>query len=659
MNMASLFTRFLMKRFFPVLALFTLYAGFFTASCQQTPEHRIPYVLPPPLPEPEPEPTETTIRITAVGDLMCHSPQFKYAMIGKDQYDFRPWFEYVKPLLESADFTIGNIETTFSGGRKAYAGYPSFNSPVAYLEALKDAGFDFLVSANNHTMDTGEKGVQSTIKALDKLGFGRTGSYTSKADRDSIRVVDIEGITMAIVNYTYGMNGYKCPEGKPWMVNLIDSTLVKADIAAAKALNTDLVCVFYHYGKEYIHEPDAFQKECVNIAKRSGADLILGAHPHVVQPIEYFATQGGNIDTGIVVYSMGNFISNQGQRYRDAGIIVNLELTKDLQTDKVSLSDVSYLPTWVFRGNQPNRKPHGIIPSEMSLQEELGLDFVDDKGKAKMATAFADVNKYATLYAPIRRMAIKEFMPVEPDRLVFHSGVCFGSCPDFCLSVDANGQMEMWGGRFSDKAGYFSGLVPDSLMEEVQGLFDRPAWMNAKDRYAVGYTDASTLSTLYIHEGRIVKNIQDYGGAGPELMKMAYRLFRKLYKANVWSAMEASHFTCMPLPPRSYKTGGFNYPLKQVEAFFLWQSWNRKGGTMTPEFEIELGQTPHHPYPGGRFPSEAPRQPNCLLNGLTLDSVATDGQTFDLMLSKEHVLKVDLGYPFFEENMIRLREVDE
>jgi|GEM_PF-153438 len=658
MNMVSHFTRFLMKRLFPVLALFTLYAGFFTASCQQQSEHRIPMVLPP-LPEPEPEPTFTTVRITAFGDLMCHSPQFKYAKVGKDSFDFRPWFEYVKPMLESADFTIGNIETTFSGGRKAYSGYPNFNSPVAYLEAIKDAGVDFLVSANNHTMDTGEKGVQSTIKALDELGFGRTGSYTSKADRDSIRVVDIEGITMAIVNYTYGMNGYQCPEGKPWMVNMIDSTLIKADIAAAKALEPDLVCVFYHYGAEYIHEPDAFQRECVEIAQRSGADLILGAHPHVVQPMEYFATQGGNIDTGIVVYSMGNFISNQGQRYRDAGIIVNLELTKDLQTEKVSLTDVSYLPTWVFRGNHPKRKPHGIIPSEMSLQEELGLDFVDAKGKTKMATAFADVNKYATLYAPIRRVEMKDYLPAEPDRILFHSGMCFGSCPDYSLSVNEAGQMELWGGQFSNKCGFYQAQVPDSLLEAVQSLFNREAWMQLKDAYKASFTDASTYSTLYVQEGRIVKNIKDYGAAGPAALKQVYQTLRRLYEADIWTPMEASYFTCMALPPNQYKTEGFTFNLNKVETFFLWQSLNQAGGTMEPAFELAMGTDPHYPYQGSRYTLDAFRQPNCLLNGHPFQSAETNGQSFDLLFEEDHHLKVNLGYPFFEENSIRTRLPDD
>lgn len=645
----------LMKRILPVLALFCIYSGFFTASCQNNSDHQIPYVLPPE-PEPEPVDTATTIRITAVGDLMCHSTQFKNARTGKDSYDFRPCFSEVKPILESADFTIGNIETTFSGDRLPYSGYPNFNSPVEYLVAIKDAGFDFLVSSNNHTMDTGEKGVMSTIKALDSIGFARTGSFISQEDRDSIRVVDIEGITMAILNYTYGMNGYKCPEGKDWMVNLIDTTLIKQDIAAAKELGPDLVCVFYHYGPEYVHEPNIYERECVELAIRNGADLILGAHPHVVQPIEHFATQGGNIDTGIVVWSMGNFISNQGQRYRDAGIIVNLELTKDLRTNQVELSGVNYVPTWVFRGNHPDRKPHTILPSEKILEADLGYSFVDEAGKKKMKQAYADVNKYANLYEEIPKLSPKDWEPVEEppvDRIVFHSGVCFGTCPDYCLSVDANGAMELWGGRFADKCGFFRGQVPDSMLKQVQFIFQPEAWMRLDDRYDASFTDASTFETAYIKGGRIIKGVRDYGAQGPKLLKSVYQLMRDLYQTPVWEEMDAGALTCYQFKVLNYKIGDQPIRLNPAENFFLWQEWQRNLGVMEPEYQYEVGKEPHYPYQGGRMSMDFPRQPNCVEGGLSLDSVSTDGRVFELHFQDAHEMRIDLGYDFFEENAVR------
>lgn len=648
---------FCMKRILPVLALFFLYTGFFTASCQNNSDHQIPYVLPP---EPEPEPVDTaqTIRITAIGDLMCHSTQFKYAKTGKDSYDFRPCFSEVKPILESADFTIGNIETTFSGDRFPYSGYPNFNTPVEYLVAIKDAGVDFLVSSNNHTMDTGEKGVMSTIKALDSIGFDRTGSYISQADRDSIRIVEIEGITMAILNYTYGMNGYKCPEGKEWMVNQIDTTLIKEDIAAAKALDPDLVCVFYHYGAEYIHEPNLYQKECVDLAIRNGADFILGAHPHVVQPIEYFATQGGNIDTGIVVWSMGNFVSNQGQRYRDAGIIVNLEFTKDLRDEKVKLSGVDYVPTWVFRGNHPDRKPHTILPSEKILEANLPYSFVDESGKKKMKQAYEDVNKYVNLYQEIPRLSPKAWEPIaEPpaDKIVFHSGVCFGTCPDYCLSVDETGAMELWGGMFSDKVGFFNGQVPDSMLEDLKFFFQPEAWLQLEDGYDATFTDASTYETAYVTEGRIIKGVRDYGAQGPKLLSSVYAMMRQLYKTPGWEPMAPGALTCYQLKRLNYKVGEMNYPLNPAENFFLWQEWSRYYGVLEPPYPNKISDQPHYPYEQGRAEKTYPRQPNCMMEGLDLDSVSTDGQVFELHFENEHNMEIDLGYDFFNENAIRVK----
>ena len=639
----------LMKRLLPVVALFLIYSGFFTASCQNNTDHQVPYVLPPEL-EVVVEDTVTEIRITAIGDLMCHSTQYKFAYTD-DGYDFHPCFAEVKPILESADYTIGNIETTFSGGRVPYSGYPNFNTPVEYLVAIKDAGFDFLVSANNHTMDTGEKGVMSTIKRIDSLGFARTGSYISQEDRDSIRVVDIDGITMAILNYTYGMNGYTCPEGKDWMVNLIDTVLIKEDIAAAKALQPDLVCVFYHYGAEYIHEPNLYQRECVDVAIRSGADLILGAHPHVVQPIETFATRGGNIDTGVVVWSMGNFVSNQGQRYRDAGIIVNLELSKDLRNEKVKLTGVDYVPTWVFRGNHPNRKPHTIIPSEKGLEADHGYDFIDEKDLVKMQQGFADVNKYATLYQDIPRTSYKEYGEQResvPDKILFHSGVCFGTCPDYALSVDQTGHLEMWGGTWSDKRGFYTGKVPDHLVKEIQFFFSPDSWKQAKSNYQASFTDASTFQTSYVENGRIVKQIRDYGAQGPQLLKSFYGLMRDLYKADIWEALPPSALTCYDLKLPRMIINEQPVQLNKAELLFLWQEWRDNLGILEPAYEFKLDPAPEK---DPKFFSNPGAMHQCLESGLDLDSVTTDGQRFQLHFEEEHNMRIDLGYDFFGSHL--------
>lgn len=340
-------------------------------------------------------------RISAVGDLMCHSTQYNYAKVADDTFNFHPCFDEVRAKLTGADFTIGNLETVFAGPKIAYAGYPSFNTPDDFLDALRDAGFDFLVTSNNHSMDQGGKGALRTLEQLDAYGFDHTGTYRSQADRDSVRIATVNGIEIAILNYTYGTNGRPVPEDKPWMVNEIDSTQIQKDMQAAIALDPDILLVFYHFGLENKHEPTAHQRAIVNWTIAQGADIIIGSHPHVIQPVEYFKTQNGRLDTGFVAWSLGNFLSNQYWRYTDAGVILNLEISKDTLNDTIFLSDASYVPTWVFRGKHPEKKIHMILPAERGLADSSWF-YIDEEWQGKMKEAFEDTKKYLNLYEEIR-----------------------------------------------------------------------------------------------------------------------------------------------------------------------------------------------------------------------------------------------------------------
>lgn len=364
--------------------------------------------------EPAPKPDSIVhVKIRAIGDLMCHSPQFQNAKVGADTFDFRPCFAPVKSYLESADFTIGNIETVFAGAKAKYTGYPMFNTPVDYLDAIKEAGFDFLVTANNHSLDRHQDGTFKTLDVLDDYGFGHTGTYASQADRDSIRIVDVNGISIAILNYTYGTNGLPVPEDKPWIINLIDTTLIKQDVRAARALEPDLVMVLFHWGLEYQHEPCADQRMAFNAAVSSGADLILGGHPHVIEPIEYFKTQNGaSLDSGFVIWSMGNFLSNQNKRYTDAGLILNIELGKNVTRDSVWIEGLSYLPTWVYRGVNPAQKVHTIFPAGKYADTDLPK-YIDAAQKAKMKQSFFDADQYINLYTKVKRVEISEAFPAK------------------------------------------------------------------------------------------------------------------------------------------------------------------------------------------------------------------------------------------------------
>lgn len=345
-----------------------------------------------------------TITISVVGDLMCHGPQFEYARVGKDSFDFNPVYRIVKKYLEASNFTFGNLETVTAGKKNGgYTGYPFFNTPTGYLDALKNVGFDFLVTANNHSLDRSEKGILKTIEELNDRSIGYTGTYTSQNDRDSIRVININGIKIAILAYSYGTNGNPIPKGKDYLINLIDYKLIEKDINSAKRIKPDLILVHYHFGEEYKREPVQFQKEVVNKTIELGADIIIGGHPHVLQPVDFYKTNHGNLDSGFVAYSMGNFISNQQDRYKDAGMILSIKLKKYFYTNLIEIEEVNYLPTWVFKGNSNIGKEFVIIPSTDVADTTISLDNLQLK---RMNQAFDDTKKTVTKYT--RSFKLKE-----------------------------------------------------------------------------------------------------------------------------------------------------------------------------------------------------------------------------------------------------------
>ncbi len=330
-----------------------------------------------------------TITLSAVGDLMSHEPQVNNARIGDNKFDFRPSFAEVKPYLSAADLTMGNLETTCAGKGKPYKGYPAFNTPDEYVEALKDAGFDLLLTSNNHSMDTGEDGLQRTISIIKKNKLAYTGTFTSQHDRDSVRIFTLKGIKLGVLNYTYGTNGSYPVEEHKYMLNVIDTVLLKNDIALARKAGAEIVLVFYHYGIENKSDPTDDQKFAVGKAVEYGADIVLGAHAHVLSPVGWFQTKNAKVDTGFVAWGMGNFLSNQYWRYADAGVIVNLSLTKSVTKNTIRISSASYLPTWVYRGTNSSRKMHVVYPAQYCEKDSIG-PHIDAELKTKMKEAFED-----------------------------------------------------------------------------------------------------------------------------------------------------------------------------------------------------------------------------------------------------------------------------
>ena len=336
------------------------------------------------------------ISISVVGDLMCHSPQFEYAKVSKDSFDFTPVFQRVKTYLLESDFTFGNLETVTAGKENGgYTGYPFFNTPSEYITVLKEVGFDLLVTANNHALDRSEKGILKTIDEISIRKLGYVGTFRSQRDRDSIRIFDIKGIKIAVLAYSYGTNGNPTPNNKSYLINLIDYNLIEKDIQAARMSGAELVLVHFHFGEEYKREPVQFQKNVVNKTIEFGADIIIGGHPHVIQPVNFYETKNDKLDTGFVAYSMGNFFSNQRKKYTDAGMILTIKIKKDLINNKIKINEVNYLPTLVFKGFTANGKEYVIIPSTNFTDTIVNLTKSEYE---KMNQAFNDtryiINKY-------------------------------------------------------------------------------------------------------------------------------------------------------------------------------------------------------------------------------------------------------------------------
>lgn len=338
------------------------------------------------------------ISINLVGDLMCHLPQTKNAEVKSGVYDFKPSFEFIKPYLQDADITIGNLETTFAGTTQPYAGYPAFNSPDSYCEALKDAGFDFLVTANNHSMDTREAGLLRTVEIIKNNNLGYAGTYLSQADHDSVRILTIKGVKLGILNYTYGTNGSYPSNDHKYMLNVIDSAGITNAVKLCKKKGADAVLVFYHMGVENVSEPIQAQKNAVKYALEAGAQFVIGAHPHVIGPTTLQYSKAIN-DTAFIAYSLGNFLSNQYWRFTDAGVVLKINIQKNVTKNITRFKSARYTPTWVYRGDGA-RKMHIVFPAQL-VNDSLKLPvYLTQSHKQKMVEAFEDTKKMVTKYNP-------------------------------------------------------------------------------------------------------------------------------------------------------------------------------------------------------------------------------------------------------------------
>ena len=299
------------------------------------------------------------VSLLFVGDAMQHMPQINAAKTSSG-YDYKNCFQYIKNEVSSVDVAVVNLETTFAG--KPYNGYPKFSAPDEFAEDLIDAGFDVFLTCNNHSADTGKKGIERTIQVLDSLQIKHTGTFKNAEERKLFYPLIIvkNGFRLAFLNYSYNTNGM--PVYSPNIVNVINDKLILQDIAEAKQYKPDMIIACMHWGNEYQRLPNNEQKRLANLLIDNGVGLIIGSHPHVIQPIEAPLDVDGKI-SHVVAYSLGNFISNQKDRYTDSGAMVKIVLEK--QEDKVSIADCKYSLVWRYKYTEQGKLNYTLIPASI------------------------------------------------------------------------------------------------------------------------------------------------------------------------------------------------------------------------------------------------------------------------------------------------------
>jgi poly-gamma-glutamate synthesis protein (capsule biosynthesis protein) len=259
------------------------------------------------------------------GDAMQHQLQLDHARQGKD-YDYSSYFRYLQEEVSAADLAIVNLEVTLGG--KPYTGYPMFSAPDEYAVALKNAGFDVFLTANNHCLDRFSAGLERTIRVLDSLQVIHTGTFRNSIERyqQYPNMITRHGIRLALLNYTYDTNGIH--PVLPNIVNYIDDKQLLTDIAEAKELNADFIIVAMHWGVEYKLVQNKEQERLARLLTEAGADLVIGSHPHVVQPTIVSKNDDGSI-RNIVVYSLGNFVSAMKAPNTYGGQLFKVVLSKN------------------------------------------------------------------------------------------------------------------------------------------------------------------------------------------------------------------------------------------------------------------------------------------------------------------------------------------
>ena len=324
------------------------------------------------LEEPQAEEPEQVISILMVGDILLHTPVEESAHTQQDTYDFRPIFSELKEEISAADLALVNQEVIIGGQELGISGYPAFNAPFPIADALVDAGFDVVCQATNHALDKGEKGVRNDLAYWESNypDMVVTGIQDSEEKQKMIPTVCVGDVTFAILNYTYGTNGIPLPKDMPYAVNLLEEEKVKQDLQLAEE-TADFTIVCPHWGTEYQLKPSAEQEYWTDIFLEGGADLVIGTHPHVIQPVEMIQNEGKEM---LVYYSLGNFVNwtsgtGDGVANRMVGGMAQIEVVRENDDVVIKEYGVKPLITHVSEGYGGVRT-YALEDYTVSLEQE-------------------------------------------------------------------------------------------------------------------------------------------------------------------------------------------------------------------------------------------------------------------------------------------------
>ncbi len=297
-----------------------------------------------------------TLHLIAAGDILIHDACIESAFNPeKNCYDFFPMFSYIQSIINKADIALCNLETTISGEEKGFSGYPRFNAPESLLKAIRDTGFTVVSTANNHSVDFGEHGILSTISALKRNGLLYSGTSESADPEIRNLIIESKSLKIGINAYTYGTNENPVPSDRKWLINMIDFDLISSDITNLRNRGADVIVICLHAGEEYLTTPDQTQIAYVKQLQKLGVDVILGNHPHIVQPAFFDSTKNKYI-----IYSIGNLLSNQRGSMRDTGVLIDITIEKTDNAFKVN--NIEYHPTYVHRWEEAGKYQFRVIP---------------------------------------------------------------------------------------------------------------------------------------------------------------------------------------------------------------------------------------------------------------------------------------------------------